>query len=283
MPPRVFGPFWQRKGRGSYMSESRVVLAGSGPVVVLRLNNPPVNAFDDATRDELGRLIDDLHASDVVRAVVLYGGQTLFAAGADIATLQRLSYSQVVNWNRRIQRVFDSVAELPVPVIAALTGHALGGGLELALAADYRVAEDSAKFGLPEVQLGIMPGSGGTQRMARLVGPSRAKHLMMTGRRFGADEALSWGVVDEVVPRGSALDRAVEYASELSRGPAHAIASIKNAVDLGLDGSLAGGLALERTLLAGTFASPDRERGMASFLRDGPGRAIFVEEVEAGS
>jgi enoyl-CoA hydratase/carnithine racemase len=162
-----------------------------------------------------------------------------------------------------------------MPVVAAVTGYALGGGLELALAADYRVVADDALLGQPEVQLGIMPGSGGTQRLTRLIGPSRAKNLLMTGRRVGADEALRLGLVDEVVPAARVLEAALDYARRLAEGPAAALEAIKEAVDHGADAGLATGLSLERALFTGVFGTADAGTGIRSFLEHGPGRARF--------
>ncbi|MFG2937088.1 enoyl-CoA hydratase/isomerase family protein [Streptomyces sp. NPDC048282] len=251
-----------------------------GPVVTVRLDNPPMNAFDSAQRAELSACVRELADAPGVRAVVLYGGERLFAAGADVKALAAMGPEEVRGWNRALQRTFDEVARLPMPVVAALTGYALGGGLELALAADYRVAADDALLGQPEVQLGIMPGSGGTQRLTRLIGPSRAKNLLMTGRRVGADEALRLGLVDEVVPPARVLDTALAYARRLAEGPAAALEAIKEAVDHGADTGLATGLALERALFTGVFGTTDADTGIQSFLDHGPGRARFGERPE---
>lgn len=253
----------------------RIRLDTDGPVVTVRLDHPPMNAFDTAQRGELAARVRELADSRAVRAVVLYGGERLFAAGADVGALAAMDPEEVRGWNRALQRTFDEVARLPVPVVAAITGYALGGGLELALAADYRVAADDAVLGQPEVQLGIMPGSGGTQRLTRLVGPSRAKNLLMTGRRVGADEALRLGLVDEVVPAGEVHDTALRYARRLAEGPAAALEAIKEAVDHGADSGLSAGLALERSLFTGVFGTADATTGIRSFLEHGPGRARF--------
>ncbi|MFJ3775856.1 enoyl-CoA hydratase/isomerase family protein [Streptomyces sp. NPDC090075] len=251
-----------------------------GPVVTVRLDNPPMNAFDSAQRAELSACVRELADTPGVRAVVLYGGERLFAAGADVKALAAMGPEEVRGWNRALQRTFDEVARLPMPVVAALTGYALGGGLELALAADYRVAADDALLGQPEVQLGIMPGSGGTQRLTRLIGPSRAKNLLMTGRRVGADEALRLGLVDEVVPPARVLDTALAYAHRLAEGPAAALEAIKEAVDHGADTGLATGLALERALFTGVFGTTDADTGIQSFLERGPGRARFGDTAQ---
>ena len=244
-----------------------------GAVATLLLDAPPLNAFDTAMRDALAAAVRDIDADPEVRAVVLTGGEEVFAAGADIGALLAMDFVDVVDWNARLQRTFTAVAELPVPVVAAINGYALGGGLELALCADYRVAGERAALGLPEVTLGIMPGSGGTQRLTEIVGRSRAKELIMTGRRVRAAEAHGLGIVDEVVP-GSATERAHELADRLAAGPRLAIRAIKQAVDQAA-GAREAGLALERSLIAGLFATPDRTTGMRSFLADGPGRARF--------
>jgi enoyl-CoA hydratase/carnithine racemase len=254
----------------------RIRLDADGPVATVRLDHPPMNAFDTAQRDELAacvRGLDD-EACDV-RAVVLYGGERLFAAGADIKALAAMEPEQARGWNRALQRTFDDVARLPMPVVAAITGYALGGGLELALCADYRVAADDAVLGQPEVRLGLMPGSGGTQRLARLIGPSRAKNLLMTGRRVGAEEALRFGLVDEVVPAGSVYDAALDYARRLAEGPTVALEAIKVAVDRGADMGISAGLALERSLFAEVFGTADAAAGIRSFLEHGPGHARF--------
>ena len=260
----------------------RIRLDADGPVTTIRLDHPPMNAFDSEQRDELATAVRRLADTRDVRAVVLYGGERLFAAGADIKALAALKSDEARAWNRALQRTFDEVARLPMPVVAAITGYALGGGLELALCADYRVAADDVVLGQPEVQLGLMPGSGGTQRLVRLIGPSRAKNLLMTGRRVRADEALRLGLVDEVVPTGSAYDAALDYARRLAEGPAAALEAIKVAVDYGADISVSAGLALERSLFAEVFGTPDAATGIQSFLEHGPGHARFGDVDRKG-
>ncbi|MFE9924505.1 enoyl-CoA hydratase/isomerase family protein [Streptomyces sp. NPDC005774] len=254
----------------------RIRLDTDGPVVTVRLDHPPLNAFDSEQRDALAACVRELADTSGVRAVVLHGGERLFAAGADIKALAAMGPDEVRGWNRALQRTFEEVARLPMPVIAAVTGYALGGGMELALAADYRVAADDAILGQPEVQLGIMPGSGGTQRLVRLIGPSRTKNLLMTGRRVGAEEALRLGLVDEVVPPEAVLDTALDYARRLAEGPPAALEAIKEAVDHGGDGGLSAGLALERSLFTGVFGTADAATGIRSFLEHGPGKARFT-------
>ncbi|EFL02736.1 enoyl-CoA hydratase, partial [Streptomyces sp. SPB78] len=173
------------------------------------------------------------------------------------------------------RRRSPAVARIPKPVVAAVTGYALGGGCELALCADHRVAAENAKLGQPEILLGLIPGAGGTQRLARLVGPSRAKDLIFTGRQVRADEALRIGLVDQVVPAEEVFAAAHAWAARLAKGPALALRAAKEAVDSGLETDIDTGLALERTWFAGLFATEDRETGMRSFVEDGPGKAHF--------
>jgi enoyl-CoA hydratase/carnithine racemase len=171
--------------------------------------------------------------------------------------------------------MFSAVARIPKPVIAAITGFALGGGCELALCADLRVAADNAKLGQPEIKLGLIPGAGGTQRLARLVGPARAKELIFTGRTIGAQEALRIGLVDQVVPAAETYPTARALAAELAAGPAFALRAAKAAIDRGLETDLDTGLEIERQQFAGLFATEDRAIGMRSFIEEGPGKAVF--------
>ncbi|HEY3708838.1 MAG TPA: enoyl-CoA hydratase/isomerase family protein [Amycolatopsis sp.] len=255
------------------MTSERLSVETTGGVATVRLDHPPLNAFDTGMRHALADVAARLADDEDVRAVVLYGGPKCFAAGADLKQLAGFGFEEVLGWNRALQKTFTRFAELPMPVVAAVTGYALGGGMELALAADHRIAAADAVLGQPEVLLGIIPGSGGTQRLSRLIGPSRAKELLMTGRRVPAEEALALGLVDRVA--ADPYQAALEYASALAAGPRFAIQAVKEAVDQGLDAPISAGLALERSLIAGLFATSDRDAGMTSFLRDGPGRARF--------
>ena len=243
-------------------------------IAVIRLNRPPLNSFDDDLASDLRDCVSRLSQDDSLRACVLWGGPQNFAAGADIARLATMEFEEVVLWNARLQSTFASVADLSFPVVAAVTGYALGGGLELAMCADYRVGSTSATIGQPEVKLGIIPGAGGTQRLTRIVGRSRAKEILMTGRMIKAAEAERLQLFDEVLPPEAVFDRAVSLASEIARGPRFAVRAIKEAVDAA-EPPLEPGLALERSLIAGLFATGDRTTGMASFLKNGPGKAQF--------
>lgn len=253
----------------------RVALTITDGVGVVRIDNPPLNVIDTQVREELSEVITQLDAARDVRAVVLAGSERAFAAGADIEAMSAMGFEEISDWNRALQSIFTRIACLPMPVIAAVEGYALGGGMELALCADHRIAGDGARFSQPEILLGIIPGSGGTQRLSRLVGPSRAKGLLMSGRRVKPDEAERIGLIDQVVSAGEAIATAQRQASAIAAGPRFAIQAVKLAVDRGLEGSLDEGLALERSLFAGLFATSDREVGMRSFIENGPGKAEF--------
>lgn len=246
-----------------------------GAIATILLDAPPLNSFNTAMRQSLEDAVHDIDSDPDIRVAVITGGERVFAAGADIKGLAEMDFDSVTEWNGRLQASFTSVAELGIPVVAAMNGYALGGGLELALCADYRIAADDAVLGLPEVTLGIMPGSGGTQRLAEIVGRSRAKDIIMTGRRVKSAEALSLGIVDEVVPAAQVQARARAFAGQLAAGPRLALRSIKQAVDHAA-GSHAEGLTLERSLIARLFTTEDREIGMKSFLENGPGKARFI-------
>ncbi|RSS84230.1 enoyl-CoA hydratase/isomerase family protein [Streptomyces sp. WAC06614] len=253
-----------------------ISLEVSEGVGTIRLDRPPMNALDIATQDRLRELAVEASDRSDVRAVILHGGEKVFAAGADIKEMQVMDHAAMVARSRALQDSFTAVARIPKPVVAAITGYALGGGCELALCADYRIAADNAKLGQPEILLGLIPGAGGTQRLSRLIGPSRAKDLIFTGRMVKADEALTLGLVDRVVPAAEVYEQAHAWAAKLAQGPAIALRAAKESVDAGLEADIDTGLAIERTWFAGLFATEDRERGMRSFVEEGPGKAKFV-------
>ncbi|MFG3110301.1 enoyl-CoA hydratase/isomerase family protein [Streptomyces tendae] len=245
-------------------------------VGTLRLDRPPMNALDVATQDRLKELAEEITRRDDVRAVVIHGGEKVFAAGADIKEMQVMDHAAMIARSRALQDSFTAVARIPKPVVAAVTGYALGGGCELALCADFRVAGENAKLGQPEILLGLIPGAGGTQRLSRLIGPSKAKDLIFTGRQVKADEALALGLVDRVVPAAEVYEQAHAWAARLAKGPAIALRAAKEAIDTGLETDIETGLAVERNWFAGLFATEDRERGMRSFVEEGPGKAKFL-------
>jgi enoyl-CoA hydratase/carnithine racemase len=200
----------------------------------------------------------------------------VFSAGADVEEMARWSYQDAVDRSLALQAAFTAVADIPQPTVAAVAGFALGGGCELALCCDARVAGDNARLGLPEIRLGIIPGAGGTQRLPRLVGPARAKELIFTGRFVGAPECLDIGLVDQVVAPDEVESAARAWASQFVAGPSYALRAAKQAVDAGMEVDVRTGLEIERTHFAGLFATQDRATGMETFLREGPGGARFA-------
>lgn len=265
---------------------SEVVLSGEltrveldGPVATLRLDRPKVNALNLAMQREILTAAHWLAQASEVRAVVIYGGERMFAAGADIKEMAAMSYADMAEASHLLQRSFAAVSAIPVPVIAAVTGYALGGGCELALCADLRVVGHGAQFGQPEVLLGVIPGLGGTQRLPRLIGPSRAKDLIFTGRYVGAAEALALGLADRVVPDDQVFAEASALARSLAAGASQALAAAKRAIDHGLQVDIVSGCEVERLEFSGLFATADRTVGMASFLAEGPGKAVFGERA----
>jgi len=244
-------------------------------VATIRLNRPPMNALSAELQADLVTAVAQVATDDAIRAVVLFGGEKLFAAGADIKEMSEASYAEMTNASSRLQAALNAVAELSKPVVAAVTGYALGGGLELALCADFRVLGESAKVGQPEILLGLIPGAGGTQRLPRLIGPAKAKDLIFTGRFVGADEALALGLADKVVPDDQVYQAACQLAARFAAGPALALAAAKQAIDVGLETDLATGLEYERVSFVGMFATEDARAGMRSFLENGPGKATF--------
>jgi enoyl-CoA hydratase/carnithine racemase len=245
-------------------------------VATIRLDRPPMNALNSALQAEIAAAAADVSGDPAIRAVILYGGERLFSAGADIKAMAGAGYSQMAATARALQESLTAVARIGKPVVAAITGYALGGGLELALCADFRVLGESAQVGQPEIMLGLIPGAGGTQRLPRLIGPARAKDLVYTGRFVGAAEALAIGLADKVVPDGEVYQAARDLVARYAAGPAVALRAAKQAIDDGLDVDLDTGLEIERLHFAGLFATEDAQAGMRSFLENGPGKASFT-------
>jgi enoyl-CoA hydratase/carnithine racemase len=246
-----------------------------GAVATIRLDRPPMNALSSQVQAEIAAAAREVGDDEGVRSVVLYGGEKVFAAGADVKEMAGLSYPEMAERSRRLQASFTAVARIPKPVIAAITGYALGGGLELALTADFRVVAESAQLGQPEILLGIIPGAGGTQRLPRLIGPAKAKDLVYSGRFIGTPEALAIGLVDRIAPDGAVYETARELAERYVNGPALALRAAKQAIDTGLDVDLDSGLEVERLNFAALFATEDARVGMRSFVENGPGKATF--------
>jgi enoyl-CoA hydratase/carnithine racemase len=242
-------------------------------VALVRLDRPKANALSVALLEELAEVVRTL-VFDPPSAVVVWGGERIFAAGADITEFGGPEAAQRVSGHFR--GALDELAAIPRATIAAINGVALGGGCELALACDFRVAADNARLGQPEILLGIVPGGGGTQRLPRLVGPARAKDIVLTGRQVAADEALRIGLVDRVVPADDVLGTALAWAAELARGALVAQGIAKRLIDDGLQGDLPAGLELEQEAFIQVFGTEDARIGVRSFLEQGPGRATFT-------
>jgi enoyl-CoA hydratase/carnithine racemase len=241
-------------------------------VALVRLDRPKANALSSQVLGQLAEVVEGL-AADLPGAVVLWGGRRIFAAGADIAELESGVGPRAVGAN--FGRALGALASLPRATIAAVNGFALGGGLELSLACDFRVCAQDARLGQPEILLGVIPGGGGTQRLPRLIGSSRAKELILSGRQVRADEALSIGLVNRVAAPDDVLDTALAWAGELAAGPLVAQGLAKSAIDGGSERSLADGLASELEAFAAVFETEDARTGLRSFVEHGPGRATF--------
>jgi enoyl-CoA hydratase/carnithine racemase len=245
-------------------------------VGTIRLDRPKMNALNAQMQEEIRAAAAEATDRDDVRAVVVYGGEKVFAAGADIKEMNDMSYTDMVKRSGALTSAFTSVTKIPKPVVAAVTGYALGGGCELSMCADIRIAAEDATFGQPEILLGIIPGAGGTQRLSRLVGPAKAKDIIFSGRFVKADEALAIGLVDRVVPSGSVYDEALAWARQFTGAAAYALRAAKESIDRGLEVDLQTGLEIERQQFAALFATEDRTIGMQSFVEKGPGKAEFM-------
>jgi len=246
-----------------------------GQVATIRLDRPKMNALNAQVRDEIAAAAAEVSGADAIRAAIIYGGERVFAAGADIKEMAPLGVAEMASYAAALQSALNDVAAIPKPVIAAITGYALGGGLELALCADFRVLGESAKVGQPEIQLGVIPGAGGTQRLPRLIGPAKAKDLVFTGRHVTAPEALAIGLADRVVPDTEVYQAARDMAAQYASGPAIALRAAKQAIDRGLEVDLQTGLDIERLHFASLYGTEDQKNGMRSFLENGPGKAVF--------
>jgi enoyl-CoA hydratase/carnithine racemase len=234
-------------------------------VGTIRLDRPPMNAINEDLTADLADAAMEATTREDVRAVVLYGGERVFAAGADVKMMAPMSPAEVKPMISTLQEVFSLVEEIPKVTIAAISGYCLGGGCELAMTADFRIAGASAKLGQPEITLGIIPGAGGTQRLPRLVGPAKAKDLIYSGRFASADEALAIGLVDRVVPDDEVYGAAVERGRAYAAGPIQALRAAKVAVNWGARGDFRTGLVIEREVFADLFATEDQKEGMDAF------------------
>lgn len=244
-----------------------------GGVALLRLNRPPMNPLSIALLGELRDAASALSEDPEVKAVVVAGSEKALAAGADISELRDQRGARAST--DAFRAAFDAVATIPRPVIAAIRGYALGGGFELALACDLRVGAESSRVGQPEVLLGALPGAGGSQRLARLIGPARTKELVWSGRQVRADEALALGILDRVVAADEVEPNALHWAAQLARGAVVAMGLAKRVIDDGLGMPLAHGLDREADAFVEAFGTEDARVGVDSFLEHGPGKAQF--------
>ena len=253
-----------------------VKLEVADSVATIRLDRPKVNALNDQVAGEIGEAVDAIAYDENVRAAVLWGGERVFAAGADIKEMSVRDPVTMYRYIGRFQDVYTRLERLPMITIAAVNGYALGGGCELTLACDMRICAEDARFGQPEILLGVIPGAGGTQRLPRIVGVARAKELIYSGRMVEAEEALRIGLVNEVVPPGEVYERALKLAKRYARGPTVALQAAKQVIQAGFDVDMTTALLLERQAFAALFASEDQTIGMDTFVEEGPGKAKFV-------
>lgn len=244
-------------------------------VATMRLDRPPMNALARQVWQEIWDATNEARTNDDVGAVVVYGGPKVFAAGADIKEFPNWDSYAARDHGTLLQNALDALARLPKVTIAAIHGYALGGGCELAMACDFRFIADNAKLGQPEILLGIMPGAGGTQRLPRLVGLSRAKEIIFSGRMVDANEAPQIGLADAVFPADDLYDEALEAAARYAAGP-YALRFAKRAIEDGYEMPLDQGLRLERDLFADCFDTDDARIGIESFIEHGPGKAEFT-------
>jgi len=237
-------------------------------VSLLQLNRPQKkNALNGELRNELQHAIEQMARDKDIRAVVLSGGEEFFCAGADIGEIQESRSAEAAYHHaREFQMLFDRIEALPQPVIAAVAGFALGGGCELTLACDFRLAAEGAKFGLPEIKIGAFPGGGGTQRLPRLVGVAKAKEMIFTGEPVTADEALALGLVSKVVPKEALMDEARNFAAKLASLPRLALQASKMLINRSVEMDLASGLEMEARTFSALALTHDLSEGIRAFL-----------------
>lgn len=248
------------------MSEPLVLIETHGRVGLLTLNRPKaLNALNDALIDELGAALLAFDANPDIGAIVLTGSEKAFAAGADIAAMQKWSYTEVYA-SDYITRNWEVIRRVRKPIIAAVAGYALGGGCELAMMCDIIIAADTARFGQPEIKLGVIPGAGGTQRLPRAVGKAKAMDMVLTARMMKAEEAESAGLVSRVVPAESLMNEAVEAATVIASMSLPAVMMAKESVNRAWESSLTEGVLFERRVFHSLFATHDQKEGMAAFL-----------------
>ncbi|OLN30937.1 enoyl-CoA hydratase/isomerase family protein [Desulfosporosinus metallidurans] len=255
------------------MAYETIVVEIEEGIAILTLNRPAVlNALNDQVFNELADAASTLTADPSVRVVIITGGEKVFAAGADIGQMASATAVDVTTSDKPSHRAFQLIENMPKPVIAAIAGYALGGGCELTLVADVRIAADNAQFGLPEIKLGILPGAGGTQRLPRLIGSGRAKELIFSGDFIKAEEALRIGLVNKVVPADQLFDEAKKMAKRFAARGAVALRMAKSSVNEGLRMDLEAGLQYEHKCFSLLFATEDQKEGMKAFLEKRPAK-----------
>jgi enoyl-CoA hydratase len=250
------------------MAYETLILEKQGPVAIVKMNRPPVNPLNIKLYLEMYDMLCELEVDDSVAAIVVTGaGEKAFAAGLDVKDVANKSVADILDFQNNVpKKCFEKLTSIAKPTIAAVFGLALGGGSEVALCCDLRIASADATFGLPEINLGIMPGSGATQRLSRLVGTSKAKELMFTGDTIGAEEGFRIGLVNKVVPREKLMEEAMALANKLAAKPRVALALIKKCVDNGMNMDLPSGLTLERNSFVIAYASEDGREGINAFI-----------------
>ncbi len=250
------------------MSYETLLLEKQGPVALIKMNRPPVNPLNIKLYLEMYDMLCELEKDESVAAIVITGaGEKAFAAGLDVKDVANKSVAGILDFQNTVpKQCFEKLTGIAKPTIAAVFGLALGGGSEVALCCDLRIASTDAVFGLPEINLGIIPGSGATQRLSRLVGTSKAKELMFTGDTIGAEEAFRIGLVNKVVPREKLMEEALALANKLAAKPRVALSLIKQCVDNGINMDIASGLTLERNSFVIAYASEDGREGMSAFI-----------------
>ena len=242
----------------------------------IRLARPPMNALNRQIQEEIRACALEAGAREDIRAVIVYGGEKVFAAGADIKEMASLGYTDMALRAHELSGSFSAVAAIPKPTIAAITGYALGGGFELALCCDFRIAGDNAKVGQPEILLGIIPGAGGTQRLAERAGPARAREFVMTGGLYDAATLERWNVINRVLEDAELQEKGMKFAHSLAAGPTVAHAMTKRIVRAYLDGGIERADEVTPGVFADLFATEDLQGAVRSFLDVGPGKATFT-------
>ncbi len=253
-----------------------VQLTVDGHVGIITISNPPVNVLSLATQRLLWDIAQEVSSRTDVRAVLLTGGMRAFCAGADVKEMHGKSHQDLVDESSGELNAWRAVSAIPKPTIASIAGLALGGGCELALCCDLRIAADTARFGQPEVLLGLLPGAGGTQRLPRLIGVGRAKELIYSGRIIDAQEALAIGLVNRVVPAADLPQAAIAWADQFARGPKYTLRAAKESIDRGINVDLETGLEIEKIQASALMSTSDPRVGIQSFIDNGPGKADFL-------